>query len=150
MTDYVKPGAGSLEGCPAEARTFLLERGLPRKVGTMFAAATRSAKTSRIINGQEVDGIVLGFSGDHCELCLDFKVGKVWLLAPWRPDDPILVNTTVQAFAASLELVTSMDASVDALRTALEEIDSESTSDPEGFWPAFLEEVAIGDYVTGE
>jgi hypothetical protein len=118
MTDYVKPGAGSLEGCPSEARAFLLERGLPRNVGTMFAAATRSAKTSRVINGQEVDGIILGFSGDHCELCLDFKVGKVWLLAPWRPDDPILVNTTVQAFAESLEVVASMDAdsSEDAFR----------------------------------
>src|SRR5262249_2793097 len=127
---------------------YLLEHGLPRKVGTIFSAATRSAKSSRVFNDQEVDGIVLGFSGDHLEICLDFRVGKVWLLAPWRPDQPILVNSSVRAFGEALEAVASMDAdsSEESFRKALEDIDAESTADPEGFWPAFLEAVAIGDY----
>jgi hypothetical protein len=146
MTDYVKPGAGALDGCPADAREFLLEHGLPRRVGTIFAAATRSARTSRYFGGREIDGIVLGFSAEHCELALDYEQSKVWLLAPWKPDAPILVNSSVQKFAECLGLAADAEADIESLRTALTTIDSATTEDPDSFWPAVLESMAMGDY----
>ncbi|NMO55587.1 hypothetical protein HH310_30930 [Actinoplanes sp. TBRC 11911] len=141
MTDYVKPAAAALDGCPAEAREFLLEHGLPRRVGTIFAAATRSAKTSRYFGGREIDGIVLGFSAEHHELALDYEQSKVWLLAPWRPDAPILVNSSVRTFAECLALAADPDTGSDALRAALTTIDSATTEDPDSFWPAVLDSI---------
>ena len=54
-------------------------------------------------------------------------------------------------FAESLALVAAMNPDTtdsESLRASLTTIDSVSTEDPDGFWPAVLESVAIGDYET--
>jgi hypothetical protein len=159
MMDYVKFEADAVEGCPSEARVFLQEPGLPRKVITIFEAASEIAPKSTDFNGRKIDGIALGSSRERDELFLDFEGGRVWLLASWRTNSPILVNCSVRSFVESLALVESMypfypsdrdldmaEGAADSLRVALEGIDIMSTADPDGFWSAFLDDVANGDY----
>ncbi|WP_250008183.1 SUKH-4 family immunity protein [Actinoplanes sp. M2I2] len=155
----MKIGADALEGCPAEAKAFLQETGLPLSVITIFQADAEPARTSVTIGGRTVDGLVLGHSREEDPLFLDYADGAVWLLASWRPAAPIPVNAGVTAFVESLALVASAypfypaDADLDdagsaedRLRESLETIDVVSTADPDGFWSAFLNDVGVGDY----
>lgn len=157
--DFVKLDAAAADDCPPEVSAFLRGTGLPRKVITIFEAAPAAGKRCALLGGREIAGITLGHSREQDEIFLDFESGRVWLLASWRPDQPILVNSSLRAFVDSLMLAAARypfyppDRDLDdaeraegALRDALEEIDESSTGDPDGFWSAFLDDVANGDY----
>jgi hypothetical protein len=159
MEEFVKFDALSADECPPEIGEFLHDRGLPRKVITIFTAAPDAGKRSVLINDREVTGVVLGYSREQDDIFLDFESGKVWLLASWGANRPIPVNENLHAFAKSLALVGSRypfypagrdlddaEQAEESLRVALEEIDELSTVDPDGFWSAFLDDVGNGDY----
>jgi len=159
MTDFVRFDARAVDGFPTAVAEVLLERGLPRRVITIFTAASSVAGNSRSFGKREVDGLVVGFSREDDELFVDFESGRVWLLASWGAGEPILTNGDLRSFVDSLVLVESRypfyppdrdldiaEQAEESLRGALEEIDSASTADPDGFWSAFLDDVASGDY----
>ncbi|WP_373301086.1 SUKH-4 family immunity protein [Streptomyces griseoloalbus] len=81
------------------------------------------------------------------------------LLASWSPAAPLVVNRDIAAFVDSLVMLNGMlplygvdrdldvsEAAADRLRFELQRLDSTSTEDPNGFWSAFLDDVAVGDY----
>jgi hypothetical protein len=154
VTDFLSYGDDPLVQEGAGHRAFLRDRGLPRQVITIFRAAPvlRSAPAA-------VPGVVIGYSREDDEIVADLDSGRVWLAASFRPGAPILVNAHLPAFVQSLVEVAARypfyppdrdpeqaQRAADELRTLLEEIDPESTKDPDGFWAAFLDDVAVGDY----
>ena len=157
--DFVRYGADAVEGCSPEAIAFLTERGVPREVITIFRAAPQPVRMSATLNGREVGGTVIGLSREDDEIFLEDDTGRVFLLASWGPGKAILVNDSIQAFVESLVMVQSRypfyppgsdldtaEHAEESLRESLEKVDETATADPDGFWSAFLDDVAIGDY----
>jgi hypothetical protein len=154
VVDFVSYGDDPLVREGAGIRALLRDSGVPRKVITIFRAAPvlRPAPPGLL-------GVVIGHSREEDEIVVDLDSGRVWLAASFRPGAPILVNAGLAAFVRSLVEVAARhpfyppdrdpeqaERAADELRDLLEDIDPESTKDPDGFWAAFLDDVAVGDY----
>jgi hypothetical protein len=142
-----------------EVRRFLEDHGVPRTVLTIFRAVDGLLVPSCSDLGYSVNGVTIGYSREDDEICIDSDTGQVFLLASWSPAAPLVVNRDIAAFVDSLVMLNGMlplygvdrdldasEAAADRLRFELQRLDSTSTEDPNGFWSAFLDDVAVGDY----
>jgi len=150
--DFVRYSGSPPSGCPPRVWEELCDTGLPARVITIFVAQPQPSPAARQLGDREVDGIVLGHSREEDELFLDFTAAQVWLLHTWGSGQPILVNRTLPAFVASLLAADerypfpATEDSDQELRELLAGIDEAALDDPDGFWRAFLDDVAVGDY----
>lgn len=150
--DYVRYSGPPPSGCPPKVWEELCTTGLPARVITIFVAKPHPFPAARNFGDRELPGIVLGHSREEDELFLDFVDAKVWLLHTWGSGQPILVNRTLSAFVTSLVVAgerypfPDVEDSEQELRRLLAEIDEAALDDPDGFWCAFLDDVAVGDY----
>ena len=156
--EFIRYGGTPPRGCPSALWDDLCLTGLPKKVITIFKASPEPVLASANLDGHRTNGIVLGYSREDQELYLDFDSGKVWRL--WVEDSGhMIVNRSLQAFRESLIWVDARypfhpsDRTLDAawvaeqaIRQALVDIDDTATAEPDGFWSAFLDDVAVGDY----
>jgi hypothetical protein len=156
--EFVTYGGEPPRGCPNVVWDDLCETGLPKKVVNIFEASPQPVLISADLGGGRTDGIVLGYSREGAELYLDFESGGVWLL--WQGDlGRTVVNRSLSAFRESLLQVDARYPfypsnrtlevawrAEEALRQILVEIDDIATANPDGFWSAFLDDVAVGDY----
>ncbi|MFJ6900189.1 SUKH-4 family immunity protein [Streptomyces hokutonensis] len=157
--EFVKYGEGIPSVVRDDLRNYLEWNGIPRNVLTIF----RAADSLRIALGAGVEyhinGLVVGFSREDEEICVDLDNGRVFLLADWSPTSPLQVNRDIYSFVESLVALQGMlplygrDRDLDESATAevrvraqLERIDPISIEDPNSFWSAFLDDVAVGDY----
>ncbi|MGW8883918.1 SUKH-4 family immunity protein [Streptomyces sp. NPDC055749] len=142
-----------------EVRRFLEDHGVPQAVLTIFRAVDRPFVPSCAGLGYSVNGVTIGYSREDDEICISSDVGQVLLLASWSPSAPLVVNRDIAAFVDSLATLNGMlplygidrdldvsEAAADRLRFELQRLDTTSTEDPNGFWSAFLDDVAVGDY----
>lgn len=148
-----------MDGCRAEDWTYLMEHGLPRQAVTIFRAARKIETAHVCLDGTDTAGVVLGKSREGDSIFLDGTSGRVWLLRLWGDASPTMVNTTLSRFVESLAWIHArypfyphncdLDDAEEAeheIRHALESMDPASTAEPDGFWCAFLDDVAVGDY----
>ncbi|WP_194904821.1 SUKH-4 family immunity protein [Catenulispora rubra] len=152
---YIPPA----DGMDASAVATLQGRGLPEHVLTIFRAVDQLRGPSTADLDYDVDGWVIGYSREDDELCLDRASHRVLLLATWRPDAAIAVNDSLTSFVDCLDAVlgmapfypqgVDMRVSIDvarSVRDVIDGIDRVATLDPDGFWGAFLDDLANGDY----
>jgi hypothetical protein len=148
-----------MDGCRAADWAYLVEHGLPRQAITIFRAATKIETAHVFLDGSYTAGVVLGESREEDDIFLDGASGRVWLLRSWGDTSPVMVNAALPWFVESLAWVhgrypfyphnRDLDDAEEAeqeIRHALESIDPASTAEPDGFWCAFLDDVAVGDY----
>ncbi|SCL20765.1 SUKH-4 immunity protein [Micromonospora rhizosphaerae] len=149
-------------GCSEAIWGDLCRIGLPKIAINIFKPSLQPVPVSAEVAGGRTGGIVIGYSREGAELYLDFESENVWLL--WRGDSShTVVNTSLGAFRESLLQVDArypfypsnrnleMAEEAEAeLRQILVEIDGIATADPDGFWSAFLDDVAVGDYAAQE
>ena len=75
----------------------------------------------------------------YAAFCVDPVAGQVFLVDLDRPDRACFVNTTVEAFVASLDaFASSWPRLGDGLRTTLQEIDPAAIESDDAFWPTSL------------
>jgi hypothetical protein len=157
--EYVRSTGPRVEGCRPADWSYLVEHGLPRHAITIFRATAIIDTVRVVLDGNYTAGVVLGRSREDDAILLNGIDGRVWLHRTWGDASPLLVNSTLPWFAESLALVHSrfpfyahncdLDDAEEAERTirrALESIDPASTAEADGFWCAFLDDVAAGDY----
>ncbi|MFD5678698.1 SUKH-4 family immunity protein [Streptomyces bacillaris] len=102
-------------------------------------------------------GVTINYSREDDEVCIDSGTGPALLLALRSPAAPLVMNRGIVAFADSLVMLNGMlplygadrdldasEAAADRLRFELQHLDSTSTEDPNSFWSAFLDDVAVG------
>ncbi|MFJ8020355.1 SUKH-4 family immunity protein [Streptomyces sp. NPDC096311] len=137
----------------------LEERGVPGAVLTIFRAVGSPYIASCAGMGYRIKGLVVGFSREDDEICVDLETGRVLLLASWSPASPLQVNRDIFSFVKSLVELQDIlplcgrerdldDAEVAEMkiRAQLQRIDPLSIEDLNGFWGAFLDDVGVGDY----
>ena len=142
-----------------EVRRFLEDRGVPQAVLTIFRAAEGLFVPSYADLWCSVSGVAIGYSREDDEIYISSDTGQVLLLASWSPAAPLVVNRDIVAFVDSLVMLNGMlplygvdrdldasEAAADRLRFELQRLDMTSMEDPNGFWSAFLDDVAVGDY----
>ncbi|MFI1652284.1 SUKH-4 family immunity protein [Streptomyces avidinii] len=140
--------------------TDMLASGLiPREVMTIFKAVGNPHPPEGKGCDYSVNGVVIGYSREGDQICLDLDTGRVLLLASWHPESPLVVNGDLDAFTQSLRALVALsplygdtsdlddaERAEARVRNAIEEIDATSTVEPDGFWSAFLDDVGVGDY----
>ncbi|MFD5780692.1 SUKH-4 family immunity protein [Streptomyces sp. NPDC126933] len=142
-----------------EVRRFLEDHGVPRAVLTIFRAVEEPFVPSCAELAYSVNGVAIGYSREDDEICISSDTGQVLILASWSPAAPLVVNRDIAAFVDSLIMLNGMlplygvdrdldvsEAAADRLRFELQRLDVTSTEDPNSFWSAFLDDVAVGDY----
>ncbi|WP_436532766.1 SUKH-4 family immunity protein [Actinoplanes sp. HUAS TT8] len=159
-SEFVTYGGESPAGCPKVVWKDLCDVCLPRVRINLFTPALNLMPVSTKIDEILVEGIFLGHNLGGAEFFLEYISGSVWLGLPWEFDS-LLVNSSLVAFRQSLLQVDSRCpfkfsgeiesawVAADELRELLVEIDPKSMEDLYGYWPAFLEDVAVGDYSVG-
>jgi hypothetical protein len=138
-------------GADQAARQILTQRGIPDVLAVGFRSAKALGPVQKDpscvqIGEFGIPGAPVGLSRDGTVVCF----------SPWSDTGSSLVNTTLQTFVDSLDVIAEYgpfsddpdvaEETAKRLRPALQRVDPAALADSDGVWYNVLDEIAAGMY----